>query len=62
MKRMTAIAAALAPACVVVGLFAGSLLAQEDAGVYGACARGKEKIPARALPSTAKTGVPSPGA
>ena len=47
---MTSIAAALALACTAVAMFAGSLMAQAGPEVYGACAPGKEKIRAGALP------------
>ena len=50
LKRMTSIAAALALACTAVAMFAGSLMAQAGPEVYGACAPGKEKIRAGALP------------
>lgn len=51
MKRVASIAAALALACTAVAMFAGSLLAQADGGVYDACSRDKEKIRAGALPA-----------
>ncbi|MDP8900697.1 MAG: hypothetical protein M3N33_06025 [Actinomycetota bacterium] len=50
MKRMTTIAAVLALACAAVAMFAGSLMAQSEPGVYGACAPEKQKIRAGALP------------
>jgi len=50
LKRITSIAAALALACIAVAMFAGSLLAQSDPGVYGACAPDRQEIRASALP------------
>jgi hypothetical protein len=50
LKRMTSIAAALALACTAVAMFAGSLLAQTEPGVYAACAPEKQKVRAGALP------------
>ncbi len=47
---MTTIAAVLALACAAVAMFAGSLMAQSEPGVYGACAPEKQKIRAGALP------------
>ncbi len=50
MKRITSIAAALALACTAVAMFAGSLMAQSNPGVYEACAPGKREILAAGLP------------
>ena len=50
MKRVATIAAALSLACMAVAMFAGSLLAQAEEGVYDACLREKQEIRAGALP------------
>ena len=50
MKSITSIAAALAPACAAVAIFAGSLMAQGNPGMYEACAPAKQKIQASRLP------------
>ncbi len=50
LKRMTSIAAALALACTAVAMFAGSLMAQTEPGVYEACAPGLEEIQVGDLP------------
>src|SRR5829696_1210821 len=50
LKRIISIAAALTLACVAVAMFAGSLLAQSDPGVYEACAPDRQEIRASALP------------